>query len=168
MNKQEVLNLATWRSENELRLLCYVPVFEKDIEIHLFSEKDNYISDRSVQTINDLIALSLAQFKRIKELLWDDCKLNCEVSSYGFDVPDNKSESEVNHENFSVFNPEDAYKKSTLIYLNISEDDQNNYQSNFGHLTFDNEWNSHLTVVIMKNGNIVGYGDSGLYLGEFE
>jgi hypothetical protein len=34
-------------------------------------------------------------------------------------------------------------------------------------IDFDNEWNSHLTIVI-RNGEAVGYGDSGVNVGEFE
>jgi hypothetical protein len=54
------------------------------------------------------------------------------------------------------------------LSLNIYEDDQAHYASNYGHLSFDTPWNGHFVSVIMKNGDIVGYGDSGLWIGAFE
>jgi hypothetical protein len=168
MTKDDILNMTTWRDSHEIRLKCFPPVFEKSVDVHILTKDKDRISDRSVQIVNDLLGLSVQHLKTIKNYLWEDCKLNCEVSDYGFDVPEGKTEQEVNHEEFGVFNGEDAYEKSNLEYLLISENDQDDHTNNYGLLTFDNEWNGHLTVVVMKNGDIVGCGDSGLYLGEYE
>ncbi len=125
-------------------------------------------SDRSVQIINDFLALTPQQLETIKPFLWDDCRLCCQASSYGFDVPDGQEETQVNHREFGVHNPDDAFNKSTLKYLLIAEDDQADYAGNYGRITFDNEWNSALTVVVMKNACVVGCGASGVYVGQFE
>jgi hypothetical protein len=168
MTKDDILNIATWRDSGELRLECFPPVFEQSVNVHILTKDKDHISDRSVRIVNDLLELSVQHFETIKNYLWEDCQLSCEVTDYGFDVPEGKTEQEVNHEEFGVFNGEDAYKKSRLEYLLIIEDDQDEYANNYGLMTFDNEWNGHLTVVVMKNGDIVGFGDSGLYLGKYE
>lgn len=168
MTKEEILKLVAWHDSQEARFECFSPIFEKNAGIHILTNTDHSISDRSFRTVNDFLNLNHKHIELIQNFLWEDCKLNCELTSYGFDVPDGKDEVGVNHEEFGVFNGEDALAKSTFIYLLISEDDQEEYPSNYGHLRFDNEWNSHLTTVVMKNGEIVGWGDSGLYLGEYE
>lgn len=168
MIKEEILKLVTWRDSKEARFECFSPMFEKNVDVYILTNNDHTIADRSFQIVNDFLTISHQHIEKIKNFLWEDCKLNCEATSYGFDVPDGKDEVEVNHEEFGVFNGADALAKSTLKYLLISEDDQESYPNNYGHLPFDNEWNSHLTTVVMKNGEIVGWGDSGLYLGEYE
>jgi hypothetical protein len=45
---------------------------------------------------------------------------------------------------------------------------QKEYRANYGHQTFDTHWNSHFITVVMKNGDIDGFGNSGLRLGAFE
>jgi hypothetical protein len=168
MTKDDIRNLATWRNSYELELKCFPPVFDKSVNVQILTKEQDHISDRSVQIINDLLGLSVQDLEIIKDYLWEDCKLNCEISNYGFDIPAGKTEQEVNHEEFGVLNREDAYAKSDLKYLLVCEDDQDTYTNNYGFLTFDNEWNGHLTVVVMKNGYLVGCGDSGLYLGKYE
>lgn len=167
MTKEEILSLVTWRSSDEASFEYDSPIFEKNVEIHVLTENERCLSDRSIQIVNDFIGLSYQHLETIKKFLWEDCKLNCELTSYGFEIPDGKSETEVNHQEFEVFNPEDAYKKSRLLHLSIDENDEE-YTNNYGLLPFDNEWNSHLTTVVMKNGDIVGYGDSGLCLNKYE
>ncbi len=168
MTKDDILNIAVWRNSDELEFKCFVPVFEKSVNVQILTKDKECISDSSVQIVNNLLGLSAQQLETIKNYLWEDCKLNCEISDYGFDVPEGKTEQEVNHKEFGVFNGEDAYEKSDLQYLLISEADRDVYTNHYGLLTFDNEWNSHLTEVVMKNGDIVGYGDSGSYLGKYE
>jgi hypothetical protein len=168
MKKEEIPAHVIWRDSTEARLEYFSPQFEKNNEIRIFTISDNCISDRSFQIIDDFLSLSDVHLEKIKQFLWEDCKLNCETSSYGFEVPDGKNEVEINHEEFGVLTGDDAFKKSTLKYLLISEYDQENYPNNYGHLQFDNEWNSHSTTIVMKNGNIVGYGDSGLNIGRWE
>jgi hypothetical protein len=168
MIKEEVLKIVTWRDSTEARFECFSPMLGQNVDVHILTTLDRRVSDRSIQIINDFLNISHQHLDTIKNFLWEDCKLNCESSSYGFDVPDGKDEAEVNHEEFGVFNGEDALTKSTFLYLLIGEDDQENYLSNYCHLNFDNEWNSRLTTLVMKNGEIVGWGESGLYLGKYE
>jgi hypothetical protein len=168
MTEDDILNIATWRDSSEIRLKCFSPVLEQSVDIHILTKDEDRISNRSVRIVNDLLELSIQHFETMRNYLWEDCKLNCDVTDYGFDVPEGKTEQDVNHEEFGVFNAEDAYEKSSLKYLLIIEDDQDEYANNYGLLTFDNEWNENFTVVVMKNGDIVGFGDSGLYLGKYE
>jgi hypothetical protein len=168
MNNDEISKQLVWRDSWEARVTFFSPLFGVDVEIEILSTQGECISGRSLRVINDFLELTPAQLGKIKHYLWEDCKLNCEVSSYGFDVPDDKDESQVNHEEFGVHNPDDAFEKSSPPRLLIIEDDQINYESNFGRLTFDNEWNSSLTTIVMRDGEIVGCGDSGVNVGRFE
>jgi hypothetical protein len=168
MTKNEILTRVTWRDSTEARFECFSSLLGKNSEVHILTINDHSISERSFQVIHDFIDLSDVHLERMKQFLWEDCKLNCEISSYGFDVPDGRDEVQINHQEFGVFNGDDALEKSTLSYLLISEYDQENYSNNYGRLQFDNEWNSHLTTIVMKNGNLVGCGDSGLHIGQWE
>jgi hypothetical protein len=168
MTHEEVILKLSWRDSNEARLACFLSLLEFNAEIRILAVTEHQISDRSVRTINDFLELSSAQLEAIKNFLWENCKFCCEVTSYGFDVPDGKNEAQANHNEFRVHGSEDVLKQSTLKYLLVIEDDQESYRSNFGYLIFDSEWNSSLTAVVMKNGDIVGCGDSGLYVGAFE
>lgn len=167
MTREEILAIATWRNSDEAEFECFLPVFGGKVEMHILTKNKQAISDRSVHVVNDFIALSSQHLNTIKAFLWEDCKANCEDSSYGFEVPDGKSEIEVNHQEFGVFNGEDAYQKSSLSFL-VCESDQEKFSNNYGYLYFDNSWNTHLTTVVMKNGSIIGYGDSGVYIGKYE
>lgn len=168
MKNNEIIKKFTWRDSAEARLEYFSPLFGKNIEVRVITINNDCISDRSLQVVNDFLDLSHLHLEKIKQFLWEDCKLCCDVTSYGFEVPDGKDEVQINHQEFGVFNGDDALEKSTLKYLLVLEDDQENYSNNYGRLLFDNEWNSHLSTIVMKNGNIVGYGDSGLHLGKWE
>ncbi len=167
MTKEELYKLVVWRNSDEANFECFLPAFDKTVEVKIFTNACQVISDRSIQIVNDFINLTHQHLTVIKSFLWEDCRSCCEDISWGVDVPDGKTEAEANHEDIGVFNEEDAYRKSSLS-LRVYENKEEEYKSNYGFLYFDNEWNSHLTTVVMKNGNIVGYGDSGLYVGEFE
>ena len=165
---EEILKRVVWRDSNEARFECFSPLLELYIEIRIFTATEYRISDRSFYVINDFLGLDPSQLEHIKQFLWEDCQFCCDTTSYGFDVPEGQNEAKTNHIEFRVDNPNDALRESTLKYLFVSEDDQEHYSSNFGRLTFDNEWSGHLCTIVMKNGSIVGYGDSGLYIGKFE
>jgi hypothetical protein len=167
MTKDEIDRAVDWRDTYEARFECFVPAFDQTVKVSFFTHAAETISDRSVQIVNDFIALADQHISAVKGYLWQDCQSCCETLSWGVYVPDGKTEAEANHEDIEVFNAEDAYRKSTLS-LGIYEDDQQAYASNYGHLSFDTPWNSHIVCVVMKNGDIVGYGDSGLWLGAFE
>lgn len=168
MTHEQIIQKLVWRHSNEAKLVCFSPLFATDVEIKILTTQEDRISDRSLRVIHDFLALSSGELEKIKQFLWEDCKLNCDVSSFGFDVPEGKTETQANHDEFGVHNGDDALRKSVPPSLAIYENDQATYKGNFGHLHFDNEWNSHLTTVIMRDGQIVGCGDSGLYLGAFE
>lgn len=168
MTNHEIREKMVWRDANEARLECFSQLFGQKVEVRVLTTGSERLADRSVATINDFLALTQPHFDQIQQLLWQDCQQCCNLTSYGFDVPDGPDEAQINQQEFGVHNPDDAWQKSTLVYLLVIEEYQQSYPSNYGLLTFDNEWNGALTVVVMKNGRIVGSGDSGLYIGQFE
>lgn len=169
MDKSEILGSISWKEGEEWfgAANVVVPVLGGEIEIHFLVENERAISDRSVKIVNDLLQLDASHVAKIKHFLWENCKLCCEVASYGFEVNEGEDETEVNHRGFGVFNGEDAYRKSSLRYVSIHEEDEE-FKGNYGQITFDNEWEGHLCVVVMKDGEIVGWGEDGLHVGEFE
>ena len=145
-----------------------LPNIRKTLHLPKEEEEEFFPAIKRVDLQKKTGATAATDIEIIKNFLWEDCKQACDASDYGFDVPDGKNITEVNHEEFGVFNGEDALAKSFFDGLLIIEGDQDEYANNYGFLHFDNEWNSHLTTVVMKNGSIVGCGDSGLWLGEYE
>lgn len=166
MLRPQLLAQITWRSGQEAQLDCFSPLFGKNVEIRIATDIANAISDRTIQIINDFLALPPTEMETIKGFLWEDCELCCEEIACD-EIPEGMTETEANHHYYGVFGPEDAYRKSNFRYLYVSEY-REEYTGNYGCLPFDNEWNSHLTTIVMRNGKIVGYGDSGIYLGQFE
>lgn len=167
MTKEELHKLVVWRNSDEANFEYFLPAFDQTVKAKILTNSPQNISDRSIQIVNDVIGLTHQHLALIKGFLWADCKFCCENLSWGIDVPNGKSEAEANHEDIGVLNEEDAFQKSTFS-LGIYEGDEGEFESNYGYLYFDNSWNSHLTTVVMKNGDIVGYGDSGIYIGQFE
>jgi hypothetical protein len=169
MTKEDIIKLLKWRDEDqyEANMECFLPNFNRTVKLHIIVNNAGKISDRTVAIVNDFIGLTQQHLAIIKNYLWQDCQLCCDCSSYGFDVPEGMTETEANHAAFGVYTGENAYQKSNLS-LSIIEANEDEYTSNFGRLLFDNEWNGHLTAVAMRNGDIVGSGDSGIYLGKFE
>lgn len=169
MTKDEMLKLCVWKERAGwfVKFVCHSPLFEREVEIHLLVENDHKISDRTVLIVNDFLSLKTDDLAVIKRFLWEGCQECCKSSSYGFEVREGQNETEANHEGFGVFNEEDAYAKSHLMYLQICEEDQE-LKSNYGLIHFDNEWETHGAVIVMKNGSVVGYGEDGLYVGTYE
>jgi hypothetical protein len=167
MTKDEIHRAVVWRDTYEARAQIFSPAFDQTVEVSIYTAAAETISDRSIHIINDFIALTDQHLNAVKSFLWQDCQSCCNSLSWGVLVPAGKTEAEANHEDLGVLNADDAYVKASLK-LKIYEDAQKEYEANYGHLTFDTHWNSHFVAVIMKNGNIVGFGNSGLWLGAFE
>lgn len=163
---EEILKFTTWINNEEAVLECFSPLIEKNVKIKIYTNEKHKISNRSIDIVNQFIRLSPPELCTIKKFLWEDCQFCCANISWGVYVPEGKSETEANHEDLGVFNEQDALEKSSLK-VTIYESDEECYTDNYGYLCFDNSWNSHLTTIIMKNGKIVGYGDSGVDVEKF-
>jgi hypothetical protein len=167
MTKDDIDRAVVWRDTYQARVQVFSPAFNQMVEVSFHTEVAETVSGRSIQIVNDFIALTEQDLSKIKNFLWQDCQACCESLSWGVFVPAGKTEAQANHEDIGVLSAEDAYSKASLS-LNVYEDVQKEYDSNYGHLTFDTNWNSHFVTVVMKNGDIVGFGNSGLWLGAFE
>ncbi|MEM8863880.1 MAG: hypothetical protein AAGD96_36690 [Chloroflexota bacterium] len=169
MNKQEILEICKWKEDEGWfgQFECVSPLLDQTIEIHLIVNNDYQISDRTLAIVNAFLGLNERSLPEVKRFLWEGCQLCCEEISYGVEVKEGQTETEANHEAFGVFNGDDAFKKSSFMYLLINESNEE-FVGNYGLLNFDNEWESHISVVVMKDGEIVGHGESGVYVGQFE
>ncbi len=168
MTPEDAAKLATWREPDEARFTLFVPAFGQAVEFRAYTNVPGQISARGLATIRDVVALDADALARIKQLIWENCVLCCEGSSYGFDVPEGQSETEANFANFGVHDPQGAYEKCSPPIVSVYEIDHADYAADYAHITFDNAWESHLMTVIVRNGEVVGGGESGVYLGQFE
>lgn len=164
MNKELEIS-PIWRTNDEANISLFSLIFDKMVNVKIYVAQPNRISERSLAVINDFLCLDQQSLEIIKGFLWEDCQFCCENISWGVDVPEGKTEAEANHDDLGIHNSNDALNKSTLK-LTIDENEM--LENNYGYLCFDNEWNSHLTTVVMKNGLIVGYGDSDICGASFE
>jgi hypothetical protein len=168
MTPDDIARIAAWREPDEARFPLFVPVFGQAVEFRVCTKVPGEISARGHATIRDVVALRPDALARIKALIWENCVLCCEGSSYGFDVPEGRSETEANFANFGVHDAQSAYEQCSPPIVSIYEIDHADYAGNYAHITFDNAWESHLMTVIVRNGVVVGGGESGIRLGQFE
>lgn len=162
-----IQTLCYWRNTTEARLAIYSPLFCRNIEVRLLTKQQHTISGTSIAILNDFLNLADDALVLIKAFLWENYLECCDHSDYGFHSKEGQTEREATFEAFGVSSQEDAYRRSSFLYFLISEENEK-YKNRYGHLTFDNEWESHLSEVVMKNGKIVGCGESGSYLGKYE
>jgi len=71
-------------------------------------------------------------------------------------------------EYFKIYNKDDVFASVILDEIVISEyTDQKKYKGNYAVIQFDSSWGD-LIDIVMKDGKIVGGGQNGMWLGEFE
>lgn len=167
LTKEEILAQCEWKDDGYTAVLELRSPVLGTVPVHIATTNPPAISDRSVAIVNDTLNLDGNAVDLIKRHLWESCKECCEYFMCDVELKPGQTETEANHEKYGVFNPDDAFAKSHLTEVYVSEGDEE-LKGNYGNITFDNEWNSHSDVVVMKNGKIVGRGDSGVYLGVFE
>lgn len=165
--KQNILNSITWK-ENWLGIFeAYAPLFERVVRIEVLTQTDRTVSDRTLTILNDFTQLGPSAVDPIKRFLWESGNQCFECVDYGVRAEPGQTHTDANRSAFGVFSPDDAFQKSRFTHLLIEEENQQ-YPNNYGHLYFDNEWEGHFFVVVMKNGRLVGYGEDGLHIGQFE
>lgn len=159
----------TWSTDRpwEARASVRSPLWSHPVEVHVLAEQEGRVTDRTAVIVRDFLSLRPEDRADIQRELWRSCRECCELIDFGAAARPGQTLAEANHDHLGVRSEEDALQESTLRYLLIDEGDQK-FAGNYGQLVFDNEWNSDLTVVVMKNGRIVGHGDSGLYVGRYE
>lgn len=167
MTITQLLALAHWEDGNATFSID-VPLFGGPIEFIVFAEHDGVLAERTVETVRQVQALGPSDLERLLEVVWENCLLNCEVSSYGFDVKPSQTETEANLEAFGVHDAASAWARTRLKYCRIGEDDQEAFAANYAVLFMDNEWETHGLDVVVRDGRIVGGGENGVWLGRFE
>lgn len=159
LTRAAILAQCEWKEDGFTAVLVLrLPVLGT-VPVHIATTKPPAISDRSIAIVSDTFNLDENALHLIKQHLWESCMACCEYFSCIGEVKPGQTETEANHERYGVFNPDDAFARSHLMDIYISEDDEE-LKGNYGHLNFDNEWNTHVDVVVMKNGKNVGRGDT--------
>ena len=167
MTLAELHALAHWEDGNAT-FAVDVPLFGREVEFTVMGAHDGVLGKRTAETVRQVQGLGASDMARLLEVVWENCLLNVEVSSYGFDVREGRTETEANLEAFNVHDAASAYARTRLKYCLIDEEDQTTFAANYAVLFMDNAWETHGLDVVVRNGRIVGGGENGVWLGRFE
>lgn len=165
MTKAELAAITVW-DENQLgNLSLFIPLFNDTLKIVLFTDLDQSpeVTDKTTAIINDLLQISPDQLSRVKDLLWDECLFSFHVADYGVEPMEGETHVEAHLREFEISNPEDAYAKSSIKEIHVSDEFENRY----AEIKVDAGSNNYISLVV-KNGRIIDWGDDGVYLGRFE
>jgi len=145
-----------------------VPLFGRPIEFQVAAARAGELSDRTIETVRQVQALGESDLARVLEVVWENCLLNVESSSYGFEVREGRTETEASLEAFGVHDAASAWARTRLRYCWIAEDDQVTFAANYATLLVSNEWETHGLDIVVRDGRVVGGGENGVWLGRFE
>lgn len=171
MTREEILINSVWERG---KMMAYSPFFNKEIEVELIVSTyalkyiETIISEKFVQTVNDLLALPETERPLMQSLLYRHCLECCKDISYGIDVPDGETEQEANLREFGVSNETDALEKANPTHAIVEED--NFFGNRYVRIIFEPEWESeHGCELILRNGKLLDHiGDGNTSLIQFE
>ena len=159
--------LARWE-DGSATFAVDVPLFGGAVDFTVAAARDGVLSERTAQTVRQVQALGPADHARLLEVVWENCLLNVEGSSYGFDIRDGQTETEANLEAIGVHDAASALARTRLRYCRIDEEDQSTFTANYAVFFMDNAWETHGLDVVVRDGRVVGGGENGVWLGRFE
>ncbi|MFL5746788.1 MAG: hypothetical protein ACJ751_19075 [Niastella sp.] len=165
MTKAELAAITVW-DENKLgNLSLFIPLFNDAIKIVLFPDLDQpvEVTDKMAAIVNDLLQLKQDQLGRVKDLLWEECLFAFHVADYGVEQMEGESHVEAHLREFEISNAEDAFSKSTIREIHVSDEFKNRY----AEIKVETGSNNYISLIV-KNGQIIDFGDDGVHLGWFE
>jgi len=168
MKREELLEKTTW-DENEIgTCLLFVNWLEKEIPFKFFQDHQPQpnITEKMVETVNDILTLDKSNLETIAEMLWEECLFSFQISDYGVELQENESDLDANLREFGISNKQDAYSKSRIQEIHI---DQENDKLNgrYAEIRIDSV-SDNLISVIVKSGKLIDFDYDGVYLGSFE
>lgn len=167
MTLAELLAIARW-ADGHATFTLDVPLFGGGIKFEVLADHDRALTERTAETVRQVQALDASDMARIVEVVWDNYVLNMETTGYGLEVREGQTETEANLDDFGIHDAATAYARTTLKYCLIIEDKQSEYTANYATLFMDNEWETHGVDIVIRNGRVVGGGENGLWIGQFE
>ncbi|TPN83490.1 DUF6985 domain-containing protein [Aquimarina algicola] len=174
MTREEILINSIW---TDAKMKVFSSFFNTEITVNLYAHpyslqhvEGPIISEKMVQTINDVLQLDASSLPLMKSLLYKHCLECCDATSYGFEVKDGETETEANLREFGIKNEDDAFANANLNYINIEDDEVEKRKNRYAKLVFYPEWEEeHGCELILKNGVLLDhYGESDTWLTQFE
>lgn len=165
MTKAELAAITVW-DENKLgNLSLFIPLFSDTLKIVLFCDFDQApgVTDKMTAICNDLLQIQQDQLGRVKDLLWDECLFSFHVADYGVEPMEGESHVDAHLREFEIHNGEDALAKSSIKEIHVSDEFNNRY----AEIKVDTGSDNYISLIV-KNGQIIDFGDDGVHLGWFE
>ena len=148
--------------------LIFITLFEKEIPFIFFQDnKPNpSITDKMVESVNEVLALNKSELNTIKEMLWEECKFAFAVSDYGFEPKGDETHLQAHLNGFEVLSKEDAYSKSDVKEIHIKQE-YDGLNGSYSEIKI-NTSSDNLISIIVKNGKIIDFDDDGATLSVFD
>lgn len=165
MTKAELATITVWDENGLGNLSLFIPLFDESINVVLFPDLDQAreVTDKMAAIVNDVLQLKQDQLPRVKDLLWEECLFAFHVADYGVEPMEGESHVDAHLREFEISNAEDAFSKSTIKEIHISDEFKNRY----AEIKVETGSNNYISLVV-KNGRIIDFGDDGVHLGWFE
>ena len=165
MTRAELATNTVWDENGLGNLSLFMPLFNESLNIVLFADYDapREVTDKMTAIVNDLLQIKPEQLGRVKELLWEECLFSFHVADYGVEQLEGESHVDAHLREFGISNAEDAFSKGTIKEIHISDEFKNRY----AEIKVDTCSDNYISLIV-KNGQIIDFGDDGVHLGWFE
>jgi hypothetical protein len=165
MTKAELAAITAWDDNGLGNLSLFIPLFNEPLKVVLFpaDRAPAEVTDKMTAIINELLQIKQDQLGRVKDLLWEECLFAFHVADYGVEPMEGESHVDAHLREFEIGNAEDAFAKSNIKEIHVSDEFTNRYAEIKTETGSDN-----YISLIVKNGRIIDFGDDGVFLGWFE
>jgi len=165
MNKSEITDQIEWDANDLGNLSLFVPLFGMEVPFVLFTQYGTTpeLTDKMMATINDVLALEPGNLSRVKELLWEECNFSFQVADYGVEMEPGETSLQAHFREFGISNPDNAYEKSSIKEIHISDE----FEERYAQIKVDTGANNYISIIV-KNGRIIDFDDDGTHLGWFD
>ena len=168
MTKEAILKSTTWDDYGMGTCPIFIDLFGEVIPfIFLQScEPKPNISDKMVESVNEILSLTKSDRETIKDMLWEECLFSFQVADYGFEPEEGETHLDAHLREFEISNKEDAYSKSVVQEIQISQENDG-LTGRYLEIIIDSA-SDNLINIIVKNGKIIDFDYNGCNLKTFE
>ncbi len=165
MTKAEIAAQTVWNDDDLGKLSLFIPLFNAPVEIVLFPELDQApeVTDKMTAIVNDLLQINEDQLSRVKDLLWEECQFAFYVADYGVEPLEGESNKDANFREFGIRDAEDAFAKSNIEAINISD----KFKGRYAKIMMNTGSENYISLIV-KDGRIIDFDDDGTFLGWFD
>lgn len=165
MTRAELATNIVWDENGLGNLSLFIPLFNESLNIVLFPDyyKPREVTEKMADIVNDVLQIQPDQLGRVKELLWEECLFAFHVADYGVEQQEGETHVEAHLREFGISNAADALSKGTIKEIHIADEFKNRY----AEIKVDTCSDNYISLIV-KNGQIIDFGDDGVHLGWFE